>query len=849
MFLFIAYGFCIAQEDVFSLIIKSGKLIESIKNPTIKKGMKHEFETILFLHDSSKKIKRLKNLIFILKKTVTKFKETKALHRNFGIGKEVEALNFLTKYACILYDLNGKGLNIVRKELIQNLNTAKLSNRTKSLVRRLAKICDEGQKTLNNIDYIYEDDKDAKTELIGKNLGKGAIKSIMLGDPLPLIIEGIKTVKDIKKLNKKKSRQLDVIIHGYKSLLNNFLFELNLLKSDYIADYDCDQKQFITKESYIEFRNALLFKDKRKITALKKVILKTPNFREPLYYIALHHMENNNYSKAEMLLKKIKNMKRTIVHNDSFMGAVYRDMALLRYLAKDYAKALTYNTKALQTRSTEAVIYNNRSICYMYLNKSSQALKDIKKAIELKPDIAHWYWTKARIYSYCFNNDEKTLDSLEVALSKGFNNFAKIRKFKKMQRVINSSGGKRLMKPLLSAKYLGGIFNDDILIYNKSPYDINNIKLKLCVQYWKEYRWNKVYKKAEVKVLCNNSKNSITFHKIFNMLPDSSCKITLTYTSDQSAEPAKTQVLYNYEDKRMHKFFRDPLIDTKVLPKTKIFFTDLNKILWNNYEKELNSHIKHLNLEHLSLYKNRKAFNTLAAIYGWQGNREKAIYFMKKALPKTSKRVRLLLRKIPPKKVERFLYDRDRYLNELAYKLWGIYMKEEIAKIGSDELYLLSKSNDRMHRTVVAAIYAWTGKNKLSKNFVKNSYSTTPRRIELLLKGHSPNRVEKLLKNEINKKRMPQIKGIFCSEDMGNWGGDDELCFKIQGINGAIYDSTVTITTGSWQKSYKIQCWKNDKQFKFTAPSKTFAGKKVIFNLKAPGYSGSKSWSHQCGTK
>ncbi|BBM86260.1 protein kinase domain-containing protein [Candidatus Uabimicrobium amorphum] len=79
----------------------------------------------------------------------------------------------------------------------------------------------------------------------------------------------------------------------------------------------------------------------------------------------------------------------------------------------------------------------------------------------------------------------------------------------------------------------------------------------------------------------------------------------------------------------------------------------LNSCLWKIYFKEDKSAFTQIDLKLLSHSKNKSHLNTVAAIYAWQGNVEKAHEYATKALQETPRRVNLLLQGQSPKQVEK----------------------------------------------------------------------------------------------------------------------------------------------------------------------------------------------------
>lgn len=539
-------------QESMPKIIAAGEIIEKIQNPSIKDYMQKELNKILAIKDESSKNAAIEK--FLQNLNINGNKPTASDNANIimDLEKEIEAINMLTKYACLLYDLEGKGSAFVRKELIDNLNTTGLSKETISLMRQLIAVLDEAEKTLKSITYIQEDNSQESAEMWANNIGGSVGMSIAIGDPTPLIGGVISGIRGQNKLNKEKNRTLNLFIQNHQSRITNFLFNVNLRRSELEETRNIDHKLFITKENYDAFKSALVMESRGQMAAaLINCYSLCPNLRESLYYLFIVYHSDNNIEEAEKYCQKLIDSPSRVLRNDGLLGVVYYAMSDYRIQLQKYQEAVDFATKALKYQPNLDIAYNSRSVAFMYLNKHDQALENIKKAIELNPSNGLYYWTLSRMFAYR-NDEDHALSFLRIAVQSGFCDFEALRGFAPIQKALNSQRGKSILKPALYVKYVPGIVGDDIIVYNAGLYVLTNVQIVLELIYPdasipgknKSTRENKKLESIDVE-------GNYNFENIFSIKEDSYCEIKIKMACDQFPGEEFTYVyFYNYDSSR-----------------------------------------------------------------------------------------------------------------------------------------------------------------------------------------------------------------------------------------------------------------------------------------------------------
>ncbi len=66
--------------------------------------------------------------------------------------------------------------------------------------------------------------------------------------------------------------------------------------------------------------------------------------------------------------------------------ATFKELGAKAFTAKDYDTAIKHFTEAIKENPQDHTLYSNRSACYFNQGKSSSALQDAEKCIEIKSD-------------------------------------------------------------------------------------------------------------------------------------------------------------------------------------------------------------------------------------------------------------------------------------------------------------------------------------------------------------------------------------------------------------------------------------------------------------------------------
>jgi hypothetical protein len=210
-------------------MLEAGSLLERIQNPSVKTYLQRRLDNILALSNVTERVSRFDGFLGELQSATPVTLEPKtevagpgdapcgvtgslAATNGSAGAMDVEALNLLTKYACILYDLENRGFDVVRRELLDNINAAGLQPETMAMLRQLVMICDEAERSLSNLAGIKEDSAAETRALWWQNLGAYGATSVVTGDPLPLLQAAAGIVKGQQKVTLDKNRKIDAEI-------------------------------------------------------------------------------------------------------------------------------------------------------------------------------------------------------------------------------------------------------------------------------------------------------------------------------------------------------------------------------------------------------------------------------------------------------------------------------------------------------------------------------------------------------------------------------------------------------------------------------------------------------------
>jgi len=107
--------------------------------------------------------------------------------------------------------------------------------------------------------------------------------------------------------------------------------------------------------------------------------------------------------------------------------------------------------------------------------------------------------------------------------------------------------------------------------------------------------------------------------------------------------------------------------------------------------------------------------------------------------------VKLILAGVPPQHITSISESKFSF-KQIGDRLWNAYRNKKTATINTSDLAILSQSTNSNHLDTVAAIYASNGNREKAMVFAKKGIKETPRRVELLLEGKTPQQVEDILK-------------------------------------------------------------------------------------------------------
>lgn len=86
------------------------------------------------------------------------------------------------------------------------------------------------------------------------------------------------------------------------------------------------------------------------------------------------------------------------------------------FKAKKFKEAIEYYTKAIKVKEDEAILYSNRAICYLNLNKYFDAKEDCDLAIKIDPTLIKAHYRRGLAHKELFCHS-KACDDFEKVLS------------------------------------------------------------------------------------------------------------------------------------------------------------------------------------------------------------------------------------------------------------------------------------------------------------------------------------------------------------------------------------------------------------------------------------------------
>lgn len=492
-----------AADIPIAAMLEAATILDQVPNPSVKAYLQTRMDGILALSNSAERVTRFGGFLGELKAASASLAgRTNALVRvpaavpvpaspapvpatNAAAGEmEVEALNLLTEYACILLDLEHRGFDQVRKELVDNIDTSRLQPETMSMLRQLVMICDEAERTLGNMTNIKEDSAAETRSLWWKNLGTYGATSVATGDPLPLLQAAAGIVGGREKAKTEKNRKLEAETQNHRGRLTNFLFELNIRRSSTKAVSGVDEGEFLTKETYDALQRALQDQNPRtRLATLRQCVGRCPAFREGLYYLAAAYHAANQFNEAEQCLLALTARKSRLLRCDGLLGGAYDILADYNLRRGDYSNAAHLASEALLSQPDRSSAYNHLALAAMGLGDAPGAVRNLDQALWLDPTNGVYLWSAAQVASVCYSNQEAALTFLQGAIRNGFNDFAAIYACDALREALASPRGQELLKPALMATCSRTLLNQQFGITNLAAYTLTNVSYTLRASY------------------------------------------------------------------------------------------------------------------------------------------------------------------------------------------------------------------------------------------------------------------------------------------------------------------------------------------------------------------------------
>ena len=595
---------------IFLLILSTFTFAQSSKD--IADDIEKEIEKILNLEQESSKKEKLQKALNIIKRIAAENGES-------SLRRQIALCNYLVEQACILEALDGRGVGVVRKELVQNINDHGLSVENKRHLRRLVELCEEAERSYSNVSYVEVDGSDAKADLLVSNIGAGVGISLALGDVTPLISSAVRIGRGYNNINKEKSRQLNTLIQSHKARITDFLFSVNSFKNDLIAEQGVMRNQIITPDAYRTFLKVLMIEDYvEKVKKLEELNGKFPGFKAVQYYLGEEYLNSKNYEKASKLFGSLIQNRNPIVHKDGFVGQSYTSLAKIYFAQKEYEKCISNSSQALKENNSNGIALSLRSESYLNLKKYEQAYLDAKAAELAYPEDPQMSWNVCKISTYV--KPDTVSYHLKNAIGKGFKDFNTVRSWPGMKSFLKDWEIKFLLQPNLSASYKPGVFKDDLIIKNVGFSKLENFKYKIDLRYYKKEKWNSLILEGS-KELFEIGEELIINNK-FSMPKDSKCSIKVVFSSVQNPIDGEIIIYYNFNGAKLH--LKDWEYELK---KT---WAEAIKLSSKESLQDLRKEV--IGINEKSFYQNPDALSVLALLEYKLDNSKSAVDFQKKAL-------------------------------------------------------------------------------------------------------------------------------------------------------------------------------------------------------------------------
>ena len=564
----------VATDVPISAMLEAGAILEQVPNAFVKSYLQTRMNGILALSNITERVSRFDAFLVELKAaSAAMASHTNAVVTTPAVAvpvpksrgtntvagpMEVEALNLLTEYACILLDLEHRGFDKVRKELVDNIDTAGLQPETMSLLRQLIMICDEAERTLGTMGNIKVDSAAETRSLWWKNLGTYGATSVATSDPLPLLQAAAAIVGGREKAKEEKNRKLESETQNHRGRLTNFLFELNIRRSSAKAALGVAEDEFLTKETYDALQHGLQDQNPRtRLATLRKCVGRCPTFREGLYYLAAAYHAMNQFNEAEQCLVTLTSRKSTLLRCDGLLGGAYDILSEYSLRRGDYSNAVQLASQALLNQPDRGSAYNHLSLAFMGLRDAPAAARNLDRALWLEPANGAYLWTAAQLAVVGYSNQDAALTFLQAAVVNGFSDFAAIYACEALRELVASPRGQDILKPRLMATCSKTLLNQQFSITNLAAYTLTNVTFTLRSSYETESgQPHETESPGHVPTLSNGTVYVLGLTRANGS--GSRCLMRLTYTCDQHpGRTFETTSRFNYLGQGENQWWRE----------------------------------------------------------------------------------------------------------------------------------------------------------------------------------------------------------------------------------------------------------------------------------------------------
>ena len=548
---FVLWATVLVAETPIGILGNISQELNQLDNKLLKELIEKKVKEAWETKDEAAKLAALNKILVEVKKLAPNKPVGEKGPVENDLQKEIALCNYLVQQACILEALDGRGVSLIRNELTGNFNDHGLSKEGQRLLRRLIELCEEGERGYRNVSFVEKDGSKSKAALLTTHIGTGVGVSLAFGDVTPLIASAIRIGRGYNNINRTKSRQLDVLIQAHQARITNFLFNVNSLKNDLIAEKKIPRNKIITPVQYRLFLRSLIEKDTTKrLEDLKDIAKSYPGFQAAWFYLAQTYFEKGELKQAGAFLRKVLENRNPLLHKDGFVGQAYLMLAEIDLQQDNFKGGVTNSLLALKENPSSARAYSIKSLSELGNKQFVEAWEDGLYAHKADNENSQYCWNLAKIAS--LHKKGEALKWLGEAISRGFRDFKAVRAWQPLKKDLESVAGKALLAPQLFAEYKPGIIKDDIVITNKSLFALEDFKGSVVVRYLKKQQWYNLEFLTRKELFAKGG--AILFKSKFSMPKASQCKITISFTSRQNPKEVEVVVLYNHGGKKEHKF-------------------------------------------------------------------------------------------------------------------------------------------------------------------------------------------------------------------------------------------------------------------------------------------------------